>query len=403
MSQAFDLTDRRQAQAAKRLLASVVESSADGIISEDLNGIVTSWNRGAERMFGYSAEEIIGRTISIIVPSGTGSEIPGVLEAIKRGEAIEQYETVRMAKNGKLINVSITWSPLYDSEGRVAGASKVVRDISERKQMEEQRMELIAKERALAMERALRETEAELARVARALSVGELTTSIAHEINQPLAGVVTNAEAGLRWLSRETPNIEKAKASLALIVRDGNRASAVIRGIRELLTKERPQTTSLDINEVIREVLALAHAELTKRGITPYSELAPDLPPVLSDRVQLQQVILNLIMNSADAMASIDRPKELFITSQKPIDSGVLVTVRDSGIGIHPQDVDLIFEPFFTTKPAGIGMGLALSRSIVESHGGRIWPQLNEGPGLTVQFSLPAAAAEQKFAAASKL
>jgi signal transduction histidine kinase len=264
-------------------------------------------------------------------------------------------------------------------------------------------MELIAKERALAMERALRETEAELARVARALSVGELTTSIAHEINQPLAGVVTNAEAGLRWLSRETPNIEKAKASLALIVRDGNRASAVIRGIRELLTKERPQTTSLDINEVIREVLALAHAELTKRGITPYSELAPDLPPVLSDRVQLQQVILNLIMNSADAMASIDRPKELFITSQKPIDSGVLVTVRDSGIGIHPQDVDLIFEPFFTTKPAGIGMGLALSRSIVESHGGRIWPQLNEGPGLTVQFSLPAAAAEQKFAAASKL
>ena len=383
-----------------RLLASVVESAADAIITEDLSGIVTSWNKGAELMFGYSAEEMIGCSISLIVPFGSGGEIPGALEAIKKGETIEQYETVRVPKDRNPINVSITWSPLRDSQGRVVGASKMIRNITHSKDIEEQRMELRAKERALAIERSLRETEAELARVARALSVGELATSIAHEINQPLGGVVTNAEACLRWLTRDVPDLEEAKASLALIVRDGNRASAVIQKIRELLKKEKLQNTLLGINDVIAEVLTLAQAELVKRDVTVYSQLSSDLPLVKCDRVQIQQVLLNLIMNGADAMASISPPKQLLIASDKAVEGGVLVTVCDSGIGVDPRNIDLMFEPFFTTKPTGIGMGLCLSRSIVESHGGRIWPVLNKGRGLTIKFTLPADNAQETPAAA---
>jgi two-component system sensor kinase FixL len=396
-----DIVRLKEQQEMMCLLASVVESCADAVISEDLSGIVTSWNKGAERMFGYTAEEMIGRSVSMIIPSGTGAEIPGVLENIQRGQPVEQYEAVRMTKGGNPVNVSITWSPLRDPDGRAVGASKVIRDITRSKHIEEQRMELLAKERALAMERRLRETEAELARVARALSVGELATSIAHEINQPLGGVVTNAEACLRWLDRDIPDIGEARASLALIIRDGNRASAVIRNIRQLLKKEAPQITPLAMNEVIEEVIALVQAELTKREIMLYSELSSDLPPVYCDRVQIQQVLLNLIMNGADAMATITARKELFVISEKAVDGSVQVAVRDFGIGIGAVDMTRIFDPFFTTKPTGIGMGLPLSRSIIESHGGRIWPVLNEGPGLTVKFMLPAGKPQHEAAAAS--
>ncbi|HLH17632.1 MAG TPA: PAS domain S-box protein [Bryobacteraceae bacterium] len=391
LSSIVDITERAQAAAATRLLASVVESSVDGIVSKDLDGIVTSWNNGATRLFGYSAAEMVGRTISALIPDGREDETPMVLGRIRRGEPVEPYETVRRAKNGALITVSITWSPIRDSSGRVIGASKIVRDITERKIVEAQRLELLAKERALAAERALRETEAELARVVRVLSVGELATSIAHEINQPLAGVVTNAEAGLRWLSGPSPNIEEARESLSLVVRDGNRASAVIRRIREFLKKGAQDTALLDMNEVIQETLELARAELEKRSIALRAELAPGLPHVRGDRIPLQQVVLNLLMNGADAMAPLPKPRDLVLQS-KASDGAVVVSVRDSGIGIAPQDLPRIFDALFTTKPSGMGMGLSISRTIIEAHGGRIWAELNQGPGLSVHFSLPAEA-----------
>jgi two-component system, LuxR family, sensor kinase FixL len=522
-----DITERRRAEATSRLLASIVESSTDAIYSKDLNGIVTSWNKGAERIFGYSAEEMIGHSISAIIPADRADETSAVLERVKKGERIDQYETTRRAKSGQLIVVSIAWSPVQDSLGRIVGASTIVRDmtlrkqaeerfhlaveaapngmlvtdeagkiilansemerlfgysreemigqpveflaprqigdehvqyrrsfyanpqarmmgegrdlrarrkdgsefpveialnpietrhgrwvlsaivdITERKRMEHARLELLAKERTLASERALRETQAELARIARALTVGELAASIAHEVNQPLAGVITNADACRRWLGGESPNLHEAQESLALIVRDGNRASEVIRRIREFLKKDTQEMASLDINEAIQEAIALARAEFTRSEVALRVELAPDLPLVRGDRIQLQQVILNLMMNGREAISSVtDGSRELLVTSRESAgpggDAGVLVAVRDCGVGIKPQDMHRMFDAFFTTKAKGMGMGLSISRSIMEAHGGRIWAEANDGPGLTVQFTLPAESESQRLSVAS--
>jgi PAS domain S-box-containing protein len=515
-----DISERRRAEATNRLLASIVESSTDGIYSYDLNGMVTSWNRGAERIFGYSAEEMIGRPVSNIMVPGHVNETD-LLERVQKGERIEQYDTVRRAKNGQLINVSVTLSPIQDALGRVTGASKVARDITERKlaeerfrlaleaapngmvvaeedgkillvnsamerlfgysrqeligqpvellvphrfrdqhrrnrerfnsdprprlmgegrdllaqrkdgsefpvhtslspietgqnrwvlsavvdmterkRVEQERFELMAKERALASERALREMEEELARVARGLAVGELATSIAHEVNQPLAGVVTNAEAGLRWLAGEAPALLEARESLKLIVRDGNRASDIIRRIREFLKKGSQHLAPLDVNDVIQESAALARGELLKREANLRMELSGGLPPVLADRIQLQQVLLNLIMNGCEAMASSSGSRELLVTSRESAGAAaapcVHVAVRDCGVCIKPEDRNRIFDAFFTTKTAGMGMGLSISRSIIEAHGGQIWAEANDGPGLVVQFRLPVAAANHE-------
>ena len=386
-----EITAHKLAEMALSRLAAIVQSSDDAIVSKDLNGIIATWNPGAERLFGYTAREAIGQPITIIIPYDRLYEEPRILERIRHNESIDHYETVRRRKDGRLLDISLTISPILDEHGKVVGVSKIAHDITESKRAEKERLEFAAKERALVAERALRETEAELARVVRALSVGELATSIAHEVNQPLAGVITNAEAGIRWLSGKTPDVVEALESLALVVRDGNRASGVIRRIREFLKKESRQTPSLNINEVVQESVALARAELQKRRIAVNTDLSGDIPLVHGDRIQLQQVILNLIMNAAEAMTfSPDELRQLLVTSRKSTDGGVLVAVRDAGSGIKPQDVHRIFESFYTTKPEGMGMGLSISRSIIEAHSGRIWAEANhEGPGLTVQFSLP--------------
>ncbi len=396
---ATEISDVKRGEAATRFLASSVESSAHAIVSLDLNGRVTSWNRGAERILGYTAGEMVGRPISTIVPSDAVPS-PNLRECIERGERVEQHETTRRTKGGALLHVSIMWSPIYDAAGRVVGASEIIRDISERRQaeaqrrrVEEQRLELLAKERALAAERTLRETEAELARALRALSVSELAASIGHEVNQPLAGVVTNAEAGLRWLDGLPPNLDEVRASLGLIVRDANRASEVIRRIRQFLKKEQAQRESLDINEVIDEALTLAHGALQKHAVAVRVQLSPGLPPVPGDRIQLQQVVLNLALNGCEAMTST-QARELLVTSRTSPDGHVLVAVSDCGAGIAAEDLPRMFDALFTTKPRGMGMGLSVSKSIVEAHGGRIWAAANDGPGLTVQFSLPIRAAE---------
>jgi C4-dicarboxylate-specific signal transduction histidine kinase len=304
-------------------------------------------------------------------------------------------ELVHRRRDGSQVIVASHWALHRDENGKPVSILETNMDISER-------LELLAKERALAAERTLRETEAELARVLRGLSVNELASSIAHEVNQPLAGVMTNAEAGIRWLTGNAPDLEEAKASLALIARDANRASAVIRRIREFLKKGDPQTAVMDINEVIQDALALARSEMAHWRVELRTELAGDLPLVRGDRIQLQQVILNLILNGLEAMADTAKPMELVVMSRKSGEGGVLVAVRDSGIGVDQQDMPHIFEAFFSTKPAGMGMGLSICRSILEAHGGRIWAEANEGAGITVQFSLPAEKAQQKLAAASE-
>ena len=240
-------------------------------------------------------------------------------------------------------------------------------------------------------EEALKETEAELGRVARVTAMGELTASIAHEVNQPLAAVVTNGNAGLRWLFADPPNLDEVREALSRIVRDGTRASDVIARIRAVLKKSDPVAHPLDINEIVREIVALTQSEAERRGASLATDLAVNLPSVMGDRVQLQQLLLNLVINALDAMNTImDRPRVVRIRTARPEPKSILVAVEDSGVGLDPEQSARLFDAFYTTKPDGLGMGLSISRSIVEAHGGRLWATSNAGPGATFQFSLPA-------------
>jgi len=246
-------------------------------------------------------------------------------------------------------------------------------------------------------EHALREAQAELAHVTRVMTMGELAASIAHEINQPLAAVVTNANACLRWLTGPIPNLDEGRAAVARIARDGNRASDVIGRIRALVKKSATEQAHLDINEVIQEVLGLIQTEIRKNEVVLRRKLAPDLPRILGDRVQLQQVILNLMMNGIEAMSAVtDRSRDLLIRSCRYESDKVLIAVQDSGTGLETESLDHLFTAFFTTKPKGMGMGLAISRSIIEAHGGKLWASPNDGPGATFQFTLHVGSKEEE-------
>lgn len=254
-------------------------------------------------------------------------------------------------------------------------------DITERKR---------AEERLRASEQRLLDAQMELARVTRVTTMGELTASIAHEVNQPLTGVLTNAEACLRWLDRPTPDLEAARRSVEWIVRDGNRASEVIRRIRALTKKSHIEMLPLEVNDVVRETVALVERELISHQVSLRTELASPLPMVLGDRVQLQQVIINLMMNGIQAMQSVtDRSRELVIRSGQDDARQVIVSVTDCGAGISGETTNRLFDPFFTTKRSGVGIGLSISRSITEGHGGRIWATANMPHGATFHFTLP--------------
>jgi two-component system, LuxR family, sensor kinase FixL len=239
----------------------------------------------------------------------------------------------------------------------------------------------------------LQRTQSDLARVTRATTMGQLAASIAHEINQPLTGVVTNGHTVLHWLNEGTLNLDKARTTAERMLRDGERASGVIRRIQGLLTKTPPQTGDIDINELIREVLDLLNTELRLREVVVQTELAPSLPAFPGDSVQLQQVLLNLVINGADAMSDVNgRSKTLVVGSREGSEGDGLVFVKDSGVGLDQETTDKIFSPFFTTKAKGMGMGLTICRSIIEAHGGRLWATPAEPHGALFQFTLPSKA-----------
>jgi NO-binding membrane sensor protein with MHYT domain len=239
-------------------------------------------------------------------------------------------------------------------------------------------------------EEALREAQADLARVNRVNTMAELTASLAHEVNQPIAAAVANAEACERWLARDPPNLEEARAAAMEIVKDGTRAAEIIGRIRLLFQKGTPQRELLDVNKVIREMIVLLHSEVARCSISVRTELAADLPQVMGDRVQLQQVMMNLIGNSIDAMKDMDGTRELAIQSQRAENDHLMVSVSDTGVGLPPRQADQIFNAFFTTKLHGTGMGLSISRSIVDSHGGRLWATDNDPCGTSFHLILPA-------------
>jgi PAS domain S-box-containing protein len=284
------------------------------------------------------------------------------------------FELARPAPDGSKRYVSVSGLPVFDETGRFVGYRGVGRHITERRRAEE----------------ALHAMQAELAHANRVTTMGELSASIAHEVNQPIAATVTNAQAALRWLRAHPPDLDEVRASLSRIVEDGNRAGNVIGGIRAFINKVPPRKDRFDLNEAILEMIALTRSEMLKHGISLQTELAPGLPRVEGDRTQLQQVILNLVVNAIEAMGGIDEgTREFRIGTERAAAGGVLVTARDSGPGLDPENVERVFTAFYTTKPKGMGMGLAICRSMVEAHGGRMWASANEPRGAVFQFTLP--------------
>jgi C4-dicarboxylate-specific signal transduction histidine kinase len=240
-------------------------------------------------------------------------------------------------------------------------------------------------------ERALRATQAELAHLARVMTMGEMAASIAHEVNQPLSAIVLNGKACLRWLSRESPDVAEASAAVERVVQDATRAGEVIARLRALTTKAATHKARLDLNETIEQVVVLARAELHRHRVALRTELCRDLAPVLGDRIQLQQVLLNLFLNAIEAMTAEARPRELVVVTADHDSTHAVVSVRDTGVGVDPELGDRLFDAFYTTKPGGMGMGLAICRSIVQDHGGRLWAEANDGPGATFRFTVPKA------------
>jgi C4-dicarboxylate-specific signal transduction histidine kinase len=240
-------------------------------------------------------------------------------------------------------------------------------------------------------EEAYYEAQAELARVSRISALGALAASISHEVNQPLAAVVTNADACAMWLSTEPVNLDEARAAVDAIAREGTRASDIVRRIRAMFSKTAPERAAVNLNELIGEVAGLLQTEIAKNQVVLQMELAGDLPVVMADRVQLQQVLVNLMLNGIEAMSAVTgRPRRLATRTELGSKDEVLVSVSDSGVGIDPKNHKRIFDAFFTTKGQGMGMGLSISNTIIESHGGRLWASANSGPGATLQFTLPA-------------
>jgi signal transduction histidine kinase len=239
-------------------------------------------------------------------------------------------------------------------------------------------------------EQALGKARSELAHVARATALSALTASIAHEVNQPLSGIITNASTCLRMLAADPPDVAGARETARRTIRDGNRASDVIARVRALFSKKEPAIEAVDLNEVTREVMTLSLSDLQRNRVVLQSELTEDLPAITGDRIQLQQVILNLLRNASDAMADVhDRPRQLLVRTEREDGGRVRVSVRDAGIGVDPHNVDKLLDAFYTTKTDGMGIGLSISRSIIEKHHGRLWAEANDGPGATFSFSVP--------------
>jgi PAS domain S-box-containing protein len=371
-----DITERKRAEEALRREKEFSDTTIDSLpgvfYHYDVTGRFLRWNKNFEAVTGYSREEI-ARMHPLDFFAGDDRAL--VEERIGRvfitGEGDAEADFIR--KDGRAVPYYFTGRrALFDGEPYLVGVGI---DIAERKRAEE----------------ALRQTQGDLARMSRVTALGELAASIAHEVNQPLASIIGNADICLTWLSVDSPNLGQVREAIADIHADGLRASEVLRRIRDLVRKGTAQKTRLDINEVVGEVTSLLSGTANARRVRVQSRLGDGLPCVLGDRVQLQQVLLNLMMNAMDAMGSVEEARrELVVETDADTDGrAVLVAVRDRGPGINAQDAEKVFGAFYTTKPEGMGMGLSISRSIIRAHGGRLWAETADGGGACFRFALP--------------
>jgi PAS domain S-box-containing protein len=373
-----DITERRETENALRqsetYLAEAQRLSHTGSFGWRTATGEIIWSEETFRIFGYDKAPSVNidMVVQRIHPDDRALAQQTIDRASSDGKDFDHgYRLLMPDRSVKYVHAVAR--AVEDASGSIAFVGAVT-DVTARKRAEEE----------------LHEAQADLAHVTRVTALGELTASIAHEVNQPLAAVVTNAAACLRWLDHETPNLDEARSTVKSIINDGNRAGEVIQRVRALVNKTSDQKVPLHINEVVNEVITLVQHELFSHRVSLRMELAPALPLVIADRIQLQQVILNLVINGVEAMQSVtDRPRELMIRTHQDEARKILVTVKDGGVGIDAENADRLFNAFFTTKSNGMGMGLSICRSIVDAHGGRLSASSNVGPGATFQFTLP--------------
>jgi PAS domain S-box-containing protein len=367
-------THAKLAQSEERW-RSVFESSAIGVALTDLSGRFIATNPMFQRMLGYTEQEFEQFSFLDITVEEDRGVNRALIEELLNGKRRQfQIEKQYRHKNGSPVWVRNNVSLVPGSERVPRFLMALSEDVSRRHMVEA----------------ALDKARSDLAHVARISMLSALTASIAHEVNQPLSGIVTNASTCLRMLDASPPNLEGARETSRRTIRDGNRASEVITRLRALFSKKNTAFEPFDLNEATQEVIALSVSELQRNGVSLRPDLAADLPTVLGDRIQIQQVILNLIRNGSDAMSTVDdRPRDLLIKTERDEGGGARLSVKDSGMGIGPQVEEKLFEAFYTTKGDGMGIGLSVSRSIMESHQGRLWAIRNTGPGATFSFLIP--------------
>src|ERR1700730_13772650 len=379
LGQVFNDTARRlrdlytNLQRGEDRLRLVIDTIPADVWSARPDGSIDFINRRWLETTGLAMEDALGWDWARVVhPDDLARYVDEWRAALAAGESMESE--VRLQRGDGNYRWWLTRNvPLRDEVGTIIKWYGTAIDIEERKCAEE----------------ALREAQANLARVSRVTTMGELTASLAHEIRQPIAAAITNAKTCLRWLGRDQPEVAEAREAAARIIKDVTRASDIITRIRSLFKKGPPERESLDVNEVIEEMIALLSSEASRYSISIRGEFANDLPNIMADRVQLQQVLMNLMLNGIEAMKDMGTRGELTIKSQQDDNHQLLISVVDAGMELQPEQAERIFHAFYTTKPQGTGMGLPISRSIIESHGGRLWATSNSGPGATFQFTLP--------------
>ncbi len=374
-----DITDSKRAEEKLREselnLRQLTETIPEMLWSATPDGAFDYCNARLLDYTGFAAQEMMGnKWTKLIHPDDVERTVRTWMSCVTSGAQFQVEVRIIHASDRTYRWCVANALPLLDKHGRILKWHGTVVDMHEWKQAQE----------------TLRNTQAELANMTRMMTMGQLTASIAHEVNQPLSGIITNAGTCLRMLDADPPNIEGARETARRTIRDGNRAAEIITRLRALFSNRQTTTESVDLNEATKEVTALLLSKLQRDGVVLRCELADDLPPVAGDRVQLQQVIMNMLQNASDAMIGVqDRSRQLLIQTQRDETDHVRLTVQDSGIGLDPRTVNRLFDPFYSSKNDGMGIGLSVSRSIIENHGGRIWAKPNDGPGATFSFSIP--------------